>query len=213
MEDWLDRLLLNLEGKEQLELSLGQKFELLSSLVERATTQDSEEASTGLMDDATHDVVSDEEKEEGPPLLPNSAPLDSTHPPLACLPPGRMKEAINEGGGVNQSPRGRLGGDLGGSLALKRDILTRLKGEEGGKGAMSSCPSLLSELQNETEELEEDVEEMKEEKEERRFALLSMAIKEDRHSLLERVFFSSLSLLTLLVPIEAGSWKTSSERA
>ena len=180
--------------------------------MERATTEDSKEASTRLMDDATHDVVSDKEKEEGPPALTHSSPLDSNHSPLGCLPPGRMKEAINEGGGVNQSPRGRLGGDLGGSLALKRDILTRLKGEEGGKGAMSSCPSLLSELQKETEDLEEDVEEMNEEKDERRFALLSMAIKEDRHSLLERVFFPSLSLLTLLVSSAAGSWKTSSER-
>ena len=63
-EGWVDRLLLSLDGEEQEQgLSLEQKFELVLTLVERggrASIQGSEEASTGLIDDATRDVGGDQ---------------------------------------------------------------------------------------------------------------------------------------------------------
>ena len=195
----MDRLLFSLDGEEQeQELSLEQKFELVLNLVEerRASMQGSEEASTGLIGDATHDVVAGDdvgEKVEGPPMPahPNPLPLEPTNNPLSSLVSVRRVGTIGLGDkqGISPAMRGRLGGDLGGSLALKRDILACLRGEGGSQQAATSpCPALLSQLQTEAlEEDEEITEEKKEEVEERRFALLSLAIKEDRMSLLERV--------------------------
>ena len=191
----MDRLLFSLDGEEQeqeQELSLEQKFELVLTLVERgrASIQGSEEASTGLIDDAMRDVGGDEvgEEVEGPPPPPLEP---SSPPPPPSLVSGRRigKIGLGDNQGISPTMRGRLGGDLGGSLALKRDILACLRGEEGGQqGATSPCPNLLSQLQTEAlEEDEEITEEKKEEVEERRFALLSLALKEDRMSLLERV--------------------------
>ena len=183
---------------EEQDLSLEQKFELVLNLVERrgvASTQGSEEASTGLIDDATDDADRDDMREEvEKPIKQEALPLEPTSPPLpSSLVPGQRTVGLSVESGGNfpgigpNVNGGRPGGDLGGSLALKRDILACLKGEGGGgQGAMAPCPALLSQLQN--EELEEDEEEMTEEKkEERRFALLSLALKEDRMSLLERV--------------------------
>ena len=197
----MDRLLFSLDGEEQeQELSLDQKFEVVLTLVEegRASMQGSEETSTGLIGDATRDVVAGDEvgeEVEGPPMSahPPPLPLEPTNNPPSSLVSGRRIVGLSAESGGNVpgiGPNvngGRPGGDLGGSLALKRDILACLKGEGGGgQGAMAPCPALLSQLHN--EELEEDEEEMTEEKkEERRFALLSLALKEDRMSLLERV--------------------------
>ena len=198
-------MLISLEmEEEEQDLSLEQKFELVLNLVERggvASTQGSEEASTRLIDDATDDADRDDMREEvEKPIKQEALQLEPTSPP----PPssrriGTVGLSVESGGnipGIGPNMNGgRPGGDLGGSLALKRDILACLKGEGGGgQGAMAPCPALLSQLHN--EELEEDEEEMTEEKkEERRFALLSLALKEDRMSLLERVpqsFFYTL---------------------
>ena len=201
VEGWVDRLLFSLDGEEQeQELSLEQKFELVLTLVEegRGSQQGSEEASTGLIGDATCDVVAGDEvgeEVEGPPMPAHPPPLSleptNNPPPPSSLVSGRRVGTIGLGDnqGISPAMRGRLGGDLGGSLALKRDILACLRGEEGGQqGATSPCPNLLSQLQTEAlEEDEEITEEKKEEVEERRFALLSLALKEDRMSLLERV--------------------------
>ena len=226
VEGWLDRLLISLEvEEEEQDLSLEQKFELVLNLVERrgvASTQGSEEASTGLIDDATDDADRDDMREEvEKPIKQEPLPLEPTSPPPpSSLVSGRrigtVGLSVESGGnipGIGPNVNGgRPGGDLGGSLALKRDILACLKGEGGGgQGAMAPCPALLSQLHN--EELEEDGEEMTEEKkEERRFALLSLALKEDRMSLLERVpqsFFSSLCfVLCAFSSLSAGEAAT-----
>ena len=197
-EGWVDRLLFSLDGAEQeQELSLEQKFELVFTLVERegrASIQRSEEASTGLIDDTTCDVGGDEvggEVEVPPMPHPPPPPLEPTSPAPPSLVSGRRMGTIGLGDnqGISPTMRGRLGGDLGGSLALKRDILACLRGEEGGQPATSPCPALLAQLQTEALEGDEEIGEEgnKEDLEERRFALLSLAVKEDRMSLLERV--------------------------
>ena len=213
-EGWLDRMLFSLDGEEQCgkELSLEQKFEQVASLVERGgrgSIQGSEEASTGLIDDTTRDVGGDEvggEVEGTPMSHPPPPPLEHISPPTPSLVSGLRMGAIGLGDkqGLSPTMRGRHVGDPGGSLALKRDILACLRGEEGGQPATPTCPALLAQLQTEALEGDEEVgeEEKKEDLEERRFALLSLAVKEDRMSLLERV--SSIlhyqSCITCLVP-------------
>ena len=208
----MDRLLFSLDGdgkEQEQELGLEQKFELVLTLVERrrASIQGSEEASTGLIDDATRDVAGDDvgEEVEGPPLpRPPPTPLEPSLPPPPSLVSGRRMGTIGIGDdqqGISPTMRGRLGGDLGGSLALKRDILACLRGEEGGQAATSPCPALLSQLQTEALEEDEEIGEegKKEEVEERRFALLSLALKEDRMSLLERVSILGFQLYKVCV--------------
>ena len=190
-EGWVDRLLFSLDGEEQEQgLSLEQKFELVLTLVERggrASIQGSEEASTGLIDDTTCDIGGDKVGGEVEVRHPPPAPLEPTSP---ALPSRRMGTiGLGDNQGISPTMRGRPGADLGGSLALKRDILACLRGEEGGQPATSTCPALLSQLQTEALDGNEEVGEEgeKEDLEERRFALLSLAVKEDRMSLLERV--------------------------